>query len=247
MIYKQIGHKIVHLHEVDSTNNYTAIGYKSGEIAHGTVIMADNQTEGKGQRGKIWQSHPYLNLTFSFLLTNLKESDIVGINHLTALSIVNVLNHFNIKALVKWPNDIYYNNKKIAGILIENIYDSEKSIQSIVGVGINVNQTEFDLAHVTSFKQLTKKDYPLKELLFEFIRHFNEGLQVLNSGKKAELLHRYNQLLWGKELEKTFIINEQRLVGTILETNDKGHLKIDFKTHEGEFMHGEVIFEELSY
>ncbi len=118
----QIGQKIIHLESVDSTNNYVANLIQRKEITHGTVIMADEQFAGKGQRGAEWHVNPGKNLTFSFLLENinLSISQQFFLTQVVSVSLVNLLKKLKLTAQIKWPNDIYINRNKIAGVLIEN-------------------------------------------------------------------------------------------------------------------------------
>ena len=117
-----IGQKLISLSVVDSTNNYTAKLHSRDEIDHGAVILAENQLNGRGQRGTEWQSEPGNNLTFSFLLTeiNLSVLDQFRLNQLASIAIINTLDNYDIDAYIKWPNDIYVGREKIAGMLIEN-------------------------------------------------------------------------------------------------------------------------------
>ena len=141
----KIGQKIIRLDVVDSTNNYIANLIKQGSIDSGTVIMADEQFAGKGQRDAQWQSSAGENLTFSFFLddVNLSVSRQFNLSQVVALSLYNFLNNLGLDATIKWPNDIYIKGRKIAGVLIENQLKGSLIKSAIVGVGLNVNQTEF--------------------------------------------------------------------------------------------------------
>ena len=152
-----IGKSITELDSVDSTNNYIAKALDSGEYRWGTAILAHFQTNGRGQRAATWQSDNRQNLTFSFALP-LKGFDsraYFSISRAISLAILHTIRpYFNHEALIKWPNDILVDQKKIAGILIEN--KLTKNPAAICGIGLNINQTVFaDLAQVTSLKLLT--------------------------------------------------------------------------------------------
>lgn len=139
-----IGQKIVHLESVDSTNNYTANVFKDGSIEHGTVILADIQTNGRGQRGNTWQSDAFDNITMSIAFDpNLcKINNLISLNHITSIALFNFISSYCDNVKIKWPNDILVNENKIAGILIESQFSGNK-MQSVIGIGLNVNQVDF--------------------------------------------------------------------------------------------------------
>ena len=148
----QIGQKIIHLESVDSTNNYVANLIKRSEITHGTVIMADEQFAGKGQRGAEWYVKPGENLTFSFFLenVNLSVSQQFYLTQVVSLSLVDVLTTLKLTAQIKWPNDIYIKDRKIAGVLIQNQVSNGMVNTAIIGIGLNVNQQSFEGFSATS-------------------------------------------------------------------------------------------------
>ena len=134
----KIGSKIIHLESVDSTNNYAANLVRQGNCDHGTVILADDQFLGKGQRGSEWIATKGDNLTTSIVLTpdNLSVEDQFYLTCLASLSVVDTLKEYHIEASIKWPNDIYVEHKKIAGILIENSFQGNSIKSSIIGIGL---------------------------------------------------------------------------------------------------------------
>ena len=198
-----LGKNCIEVDKVDSTNSYLArlipgpFPKEKGEKAvfEGTVVIAGNQEQGKGQRGASWESEPGKNLTLSIFLqpTFLRPDEQFQLNKAVSLGVTE----FVIAALqtppksspkgrtfargslpfgeswsgvaVKWPNDIYISNKKVAGILIENSVSGNKLQQSIIGIGINVNQEKFsaELPNPTSLKIVTGKEFDLKECLEE--------------------------------------------------------------------------------
>lgn len=150
-----------------STNTYTS--KMAAMLPSGTVIHTYCQTEGRGQRGNSWESEPNKNLAFSFLLKqpNVKPSQQFFISEAASLAIVDALNDITDGIAIKWPNDIYYNDKKLAGILIEHSLNSSAINQTIIGVGLNVNQTTFlsDAPNPVSLKQIIGCDTDLDDLL----------------------------------------------------------------------------------
>ena len=135
----------VHLSRVDSTNNYAANLIKSGKAKSGTVILADEQTNGRGQRDAVWQSDPGLNLQFSAIW--LPESFFIKdqryLNFAVSIAIQQFLSKKGVEPQIKWPNDILVGEKKISGVLIENQLQGQRINACIIGIGLNVNQTEF--------------------------------------------------------------------------------------------------------
>ena len=172
----EIGRKIIHLDSVDSTNNYVAKLLQGDEIDHGTVILASEQYAGKGQRSSEWVVKPGENLTFSVFLDNVNVA--VGkqfiLTQIVSLSLVALLKKRNLKAEIKWPNDIFVNGKKIAGVLIENQLRSTTIQRTIIGVGLNVNEIDFKNFTATSIKNEQGAFVPLNDVLYSFIDLFNK-------------------------------------------------------------------------
>ncbi len=143
----------------------------------GTLVWADNQTSGRGQRGNSWESEPGCNLTFSFTVAPscLRMDRAFILSEAVSLAVVETLRDAGTEARIKWPNDIYVGERKICGILIENTVRASGYVSlSVVGVGINVNQCNFvsDAPNPVSMRQLTGTDYDRKAVLASFCRHF---------------------------------------------------------------------------
>ncbi len=139
--------KIIKLNAIPSTNDYLKELAQQTSVDSFTVVVADFQTKGKGQRGEVWTVEPFSNLTFSVLVDFSKGCffNLFDLNILVANSIHTVLQMYNLSGItIKWPNDILSYNKKIAGILIENVIKSDGAIRSIIGIGINVLQENFE-------------------------------------------------------------------------------------------------------
>ena len=171
-----LGNQIIKLITVDSTNNYVAKLVNKTKISFGTVIMADFQTKGRGQRDNLWYSDKGKNLLFSIYF----DSSFLTINTIFYLSktIAISLRHFifNITGKnveIKWPNDILVNEQKIAGVLIENQFRNSKIHSSIIGIGLNVNQINFtNNLSASSLRALTHREYDLTSLLEIFFKCF---------------------------------------------------------------------------
>ena len=142
---KNIDLPVERIKETPSTNSYLAQLCKEGRAKEFHTVITDNQTAGRGQRGNSWESSPGKNLTFSTVLfpTALEAKKQFYLSMIVAFAVVDALSYYTDGFSIKWPNDIYWKNKKIAGILIENELEGKYIAQSIIGIGLNVNQEEF--------------------------------------------------------------------------------------------------------
>ncbi|WP_452598569.1 biotin--[acetyl-CoA-carboxylase] ligase, partial [Pontimicrobium sp. MEBiC01747] len=139
--------RIIKLDAIDSTNTFLKGISSEGTIEDYTVVVTKKQTNGRGQMGTVWDSEAFKNLTFSVYKThiNIKLEQQFYISIVTALSLVKTLKTLGVnKIQIKWPNDILSENKKICGVLIENVIKQTALSSSIIGVGLNVNQTNFE-------------------------------------------------------------------------------------------------------
>jgi BirA family biotin operon repressor/biotin-[acetyl-CoA-carboxylase] ligase len=180
---------IIWLERVDSTNDEAR--RHISEIDNLSVVSALEQTKGRGQRGNRWSSQPGENLTFSIVVKDfrIKANEQSAISQATALSLVDLLSRHEIKARIKWPNDIYAGDEKICGILIENSLKGSEIDWSIIGIGLNVNQTAFpeDLPNPTSMKLCTgnSNPYNTREILEEFMGIFTGYYREYLNGNGA--------------------------------------------------------------
>lgn len=192
--------KLVILDQVDSTNNYTANLIKTDDIRHGTVILSYNQQNGRGQRGTPWNSEPYKNIAFSIYLKHIYA--ILSNQHFlscaVALAVKDLLQENGITAKIKWPNDLLVEDKKISGILIENQLSGKDWISSIVGIGMNVNQSftsETDFA-ATSMTKLLNKELDLEALSYQLIEKIERRYDQFRKGEYAVLSKEYADNMW---------------------------------------------------
>ena len=213
----QIGQKIIRLDTVDSTNNYTANLIKEGKILPGAVIMADEQTAGKGQRGAVWTSNAGENMLLSVFLNsaNLSLHQQVALTHFAAVSVMETLRKIGISAQIKWPNDIFVGHRKIAGILIENTILNGRISHSILGIGLNVNQINFKDLSATSVKLETRTFSAVEEILFKLIFEFNKYWEIVKIGNLGLLRSIYLDNLYLLEQEATFEDSDGVFNGTI--------------------------------
>ena len=175
--------EVIMLPEAGSTNSELA--RRADALPHGAVVLTHRQTAGRGQRGNSWEAEPGKNLTFSRLLRpeGVEAARQFEVSEAVALGVARVLARElpDDEVSVKWPNDIYVGDRKICGILIENVVSGRSLSRSIAGIGVNVNQLEFrsDAPNPVSLARLTGREYDLERLLFD-IR--DEILMLLSSG-----------------------------------------------------------------
>ena len=248
-----IGKNILKLNRVDSTNTYLKDALsKSAPLKEGTVIMAEEQFAGRGQTNNTWSSEAGKNLTVSILLNPafLPINEQFNLNKTICLAINDVLNGIiGEAAKIKWPNDIYYNSRKLGGILIENLIQGSQIKHAIIGIGINVNQTEFpsDIKNVTSLKQILHTDYDLQMLLNEICRATEIRYAQLRAGKIEHLNSDYLNKLYLINQQGDFLINGTIKSGLICGVTDEGYLQVElregvkqFGLKEIEFLHSRI-------
>ena len=185
--------KIITLKEVDSTNEYLKREYQ--RLPVDTCVIAQRQTAGKGRRGHVWQSQDYQNMTVSFLYKDIENiQDCWKYTLISAKSIVELLNNEGIEAMIKWPNDIYVNDSKICGILVETILEPDlKGI--VVGIGLNVNQASPYLC----MKDITQKHYDIAQLLLQLIIYMNQNIELYQNNQFDDILKYANQHAYLKD------------------------------------------------
>lgn len=192
---------IIKLDSIGSTNSYLAS--RAIDLPHATVVSTYNQTAGRGQRGNTWESQPNKNLSFSILLRpqNIIARQQFYISEAVSLAIVNTLRRYikTDKVAIKWPNDIYVNDLKICGILIENTLSGYNIAQSIIGIGLNVNQREFlsDAPNPISIIHFIQQESSLDNILDEITDEIISTFNYYDSTQQFEQLHEiYQSSLW---------------------------------------------------
>jgi len=195
-----IGKKIVHLSTCQSTNDIAAAFIQSGNAIAGTVIITDNQTKGRGQRGNNWQATSGLNLTLSliWLPSFISAADSFVLNMAVSLAVADTVSLFlpDAAVAVKWPNDIYADHLKICGILIENTLQGSHIRYSIVGIGLNVNQTEFDGITATSLRLVAGQPFSLPEVFNCLMCQLEKWYLKLQAQGSAVIRNSYLKMLY---------------------------------------------------
>lgn len=200
-----IGHAFIELESVDSTNNYAMAEHAAGRAPHGTLIFAYDQWAGKGQRGRIWNSTPGENIVLSAVLepVALLPAQAFTLSVCVALSCHDLFSKYAgpEQTFIKWPNDIYWNDRKAGGILIENQFRGEHWHLSIAGMGININQVSFPetARNPVSLRQITGRTFRAPELARELGVFLDQRYTALTeAGAATAQLEEYNRLLYKK-------------------------------------------------
>jgi len=193
---------IIRVESVASTNSFLKDLSCNRILEEGTVIVTRKQTEGKGQQGNSWESEAGKNITCSILLypSFLPIRQFFLLSEVTGLGVKETLDKYTGDITIKWPNDLYYSDRKIAGILIENEWIGSKITGSVAGIGININQERFlsDAPHPVSLKQITGKDHDTETLLEELIRNILFRYEQLKAGNTETLIRMYHESLYRK-------------------------------------------------
>jgi BirA family biotin operon repressor/biotin-[acetyl-CoA-carboxylase] ligase len=172
--------KLIKLDAIDSTNEFLKLLSSQQESENFTVVTAENQTKGKGQMGEVWRSDIGKNLIMSVLVKDflLDNEQFFNLNIIFSLSVIKALEELNIPELsIKWPNDIMSYNKKIGGVLIENTLKSDGTIVSVVGLGLNVNQTNFEnLPKASSLAVICNAEFNKENLVVLIVEKMKENI-----------------------------------------------------------------------
>nr|WP_315163893.1 biotin--[acetyl-CoA-carboxylase] ligase [uncultured Flavobacterium sp.] len=222
--------KLIKLDAIDSTNEFLKALSNKEKLENFTVVTAENQTKGKGQMGSEWSSEIGKNLIMSILIKDylFDINQIFNLNIAVSLAVIETLESINIPDLsIKWPNDILSYNKKIGGILIENSIKSDGTILSVVGLGLNVNQTNFDnLPKASSLAAICERFFDKEELLLLVVENLEKKLNEWN--KKATVFwDNYTNRLFKKGVPMAFSDqNNQNFMGIIQGVSVIGKLQI---------------------
>ena len=233
--------KKIHFDSIDSTNTYLKNNYQN--LENFTFVSASNQSQGRGRNNRKWESNNN-NLLFSLLIKDSKYFELTNsISIVSAYSILQSLNKYGINDLsIKWPNDIYCNGKKICGILLEAI--STNTINClIIGVGINVNQKEFDgdyIADPTSMINVLNSEIDIDELKNEVYERLIDNLNKLVDGYNYfDEIEKYDYL---KNKEAYALINNQTKLVKIKGINENYTLCVMTDNKEVNLTSGEISF-----
>ena len=232
--------QLIKLNATDSTNNYLKQLILERTLDDFSVVVANHQTNGRGQRGSSWLSEKDKNLTFSVLKRNISivANQQFLLNILVSLSIVKSLEGFNIpKLAIKWPNDILSDHHKISGILIENLIKNKQIEYAIIGIGLNVNQVKFEgLSKVSSLKNIMPLAVDKDELLTKIIDKLKMYFKLYSENGSEFLNSEYESYLFRKDKPSTFSSHDNSLfTGIIRGVSASGKLCVQMEDFNKEF------------
>ena len=224
--------KIIKLSAIDSTNSFLKDLALTSAIENFTVVAADCQLKGRGQQGSSWVSEPFKNLNFSMLVRfeSFHVSEKRHLNFAVSLAIFEVLSAENIPDVaIKWPNDILSGNKKICGILIENSLKGTEISSAVIGIGLNVNQTDFpaSLEKASSLQLLRGQNFDLDRLLKKIILKLKLKITLLEAKEYKALEAAYLHVLYKKNIPTMFKDSKDALfMGMVLGVSEEGKLQV---------------------
>ena len=236
--------KVYHFEEVSSTNDLA----REEQFAHGDLLWAERQTAGRGQRGHTWLSEEEVNLTFSLVVEPrfLPAKEQFLLSAATAVALCDCLTRYGIEARIKWTNDIYVEDRKIVGILIEHFYAGATLRRTVIGIGLNVNQEQFDhsLPNPTSMLLEGEKRYDREEVLRTFYACFMARYRQVEQGDAEAVLGEYHRLIYRLGEEQLFRLpNGEELTATIEGIESDGALRL---LHAGGKRHS-YHFKEIEF
>lgn len=236
--------KILTFDELDSSNSKAWERIKSNKAQHGDVILAQFQSSGKGQGSNSWYSSSGKNLLFSIICKdlNLTITKLPVLNMLVSLALYDTLHtFFKDQTHIKWPNDILIDDKKIAGILIETTLAGETIKNAVIGIGININESQFpdELSNAASIFTLTNSYQNTETILSMLIENVDKRLSQLNYSF-GEIQKDYEAVLYGLNIKKYFRSTNHQFEGSIAGVNEIGQLCISTPDGLKTFNHKEV-------
>jgi BirA family biotin operon repressor/biotin-[acetyl-CoA-carboxylase] ligase len=232
------------LDSVDSTNNYAMAMVREGMAKHGMAVVAKEQTAGKGQRGKSWQMQPGQSIAMSLILKTdkLRTNQQFCLSMLIALATNDFLKKYAGKeTAIKWPNDLYWRDRKAGGILIETVFKGTGWKWAVVGIGINVNQSRFhkSLPNPVSLQQITNKEYDVIALAEELYGTIMKRMETIAAMPADKIKKEYSKHLY--KMNATVKLKKASAVfqTTIKGVSEQGQL-LTVDTMERHFDFGEV-------
>lgn len=224
---------IIKLSAINSTNDYLKGLLAERYVENFTVVVAEDQTQGRGQMGAQWNVEPGKNLTFSILVKDLllKIEEIFALNAAVAISITEALEGFiKSKTAIKWPNDILAGNNKIGGILIENSIRNDGEIYSIIGIGVNVNQKDFSvLPKASSLSVIEGREFDKEAIMQAIIDKLRRNVsRILNNDIDA-IWSMYHHKLFKKDVPMPFEKDGKRFMGIIKGVSKDGNLQLQLE------------------
>lgn len=233
-----IGHEIIEIDNIDSTNKYVlSLLDKNKRFDEGVVVAANTQYAGKGQDKNSWESEPGKNLTISIILQPkfLPVEKQFMLNKIISLSIYDFIKSFEINdTSIKWPNDIYIGNKKVAGVLINNTIKGNSYDYCVVGTGININQVKFtgEAPNPVSLKQKCHKEFDLDKCLNKLCLITENWYNKLKNEEIKEINNSYINSLYRYNKYHKYILRGKTVIAKITGISEYGKLILQTKNNE---------------
>lgn len=242
-----VGKVLIPVEETASTNEFACALIRENTAREGTAIFSTNQTTGKGQFGSNWYTGKDQNLAISIILlpTFLKASQFFHLNMAMSLAVAECATHFTgIPSRVKWPNDIYLADKKLAGILIENTISGSNFTSSIVGVGINLNQTQFPdwIPNPISIKDLTQKNVAPESVMQKMCEMIEMRYLQLKNGQFEKIRYDYRAVQYQLGTISLYRSEKTTWAGMITGISPEGKLIVERNGHPKEFGFKEIAY-----
>jgi BirA family biotin operon repressor/biotin-[acetyl-CoA-carboxylase] ligase len=241
-----IGQNIIYFNQVASTNEFALELIKQNLAENGTVVIAEFQSKGRGQYGKSWISEPFENLMFSIILKHVTKSatDPFTINKIITLAMFQQIQRElpDEKVVIKWPNDILVNSKKICGILVENNFSGNLLKHSVIGIGLNVNQHFEHILQLNATSLKDCKDFSIdRELVLKSCLETFETLYLayLDKGNTA-ITEQFNQSLYGYNTNSSFEIDGKISIAKVMGCDALGQLIVDINGNIHHYPHGSI-------
>ncbi len=241
-----VGKNVRYFSSCQSTNDLAAEIIQQKQAFEGAFVITDNQLAGRGQRGNNWEAHPGMNITLSVLLkpTFLLASKQFDLNIAISLAIHDLMNAKQPENLtIKWPNDIYVSNKKMGGVLIENMLVGNYIGWSIIGIGLNINQLSFENPNATSLRIETNgKEQDIEQLIEKLAEFIEKRFLQLKAGKTTEQKKAYLENLFRFEEWHNFHAGGETFAGQIIDVSSTGKLIVKTGKTVTDFDLKDIIF-----
>ena len=234
----------IKLEAINSTNEYALSLKETPAFKEGLVVTANYQSGGKGQRGKAWESNANENLLLSVVIEpNINSNNQAVISKIVALSVCDLLKSLGLNPKIKWPNDILVNKQKIAGILIQNKLKGNLISHSVIGIGLNINQLNFEeyLPKATSLQLLLSKEFDIDKIQIQLLQFLSDRIKQFRDGFYQE--QEYLSALFLKDKVAAFESAIQKFMGIIKGVSQSGKLLIQLEDDSiAKFNNQEVKF-----
>ena len=227
-----IGQQLLFIPACASTNTEAQQLLIKNEATEGCTIVTHRQTQGRGQRGNTWEAEPGQNITLSVILspTFLAARQQFYLNMAISLAILDLLHENGLQqAQVKWPNDLFFEDKKLGGILIENTINSHSIQHSVVGIGLNVNQLQFASPTATSMANVCGHVLDLEKITARLLELLEKRYLQLRNGHTARLRYEYLQRLYRYQEVHLFRVGQEQVQGQIIGVDEDGRLAVEIE------------------